>query len=525
MKFNMIIAFTLIISACIPSIPTSPTPMQTNTSVLSVAPLPTATVHATSTPLSMIEVDGLRIPDPKATNPEFFDGHDPDSILVKFANAFGVEIKDIGNLKSVSKTGHDGKQFVALTTGDLAATATFDESGTPLLIAEQDEHGDWIWIEATPAKLYTLNNQVLEITMATYRFDDKGDLDSSNDEWLPMLANDAFKKLILESGNRIFIAGEMDTKWIFSNFKKSDWDRVLSDWDNIKANLDRKELPGGFDYNWQASENLINFALANGMQIRVQHLAYDSDVPEAFWSYSAEEAKKLLEFIVKAKVIKFGSQVNAWDLPDEVIERETYNQGFWTGKKLNAQTTVVLAAKFAREVNPNARLIFVGDFLFENFPDSNFHQHYFAFIDSLIQLDVPIDALINENNLWVRSPVDEEKIARVFAEAKKRNLRIEGGEATIAISSVYPTWPNRRAEITVPEADLPFVQAQMFADMVRLYRENGVFSFGFGNLEDENSFQARLGYPDSKTSLSPNLSGERKPAWYAFMASALKNFE
>lgn len=34
-----------------------------------------------------------------------------------------------------------------MTTGDLASTADFDESGTPLLIAEQGENGKWRWSE------------------------------------------------------------------------------------------------------------------------------------------------------------------------------------------------------------------------------------------------------------------------------------------------------------------------------------------------------------------------------------------
>ncbi len=69
--------------------------------------------------------------------------------IVPFANAFGVKPEEVGNLTPQLLTGVDGKQFVVLTTGDLAATTTFDESTTPLMIAEQGENGEWVWSEAT----------------------------------------------------------------------------------------------------------------------------------------------------------------------------------------------------------------------------------------------------------------------------------------------------------------------------------------------------------------------------------------
>ena len=69
----------------------------------------------------------------------------PDEALLsssvdQFAKAFGVTPEEVGNLTPKLLTGIDGKQFVVMTTGDLAATAKFDESGTPLLIAEQGEN-------------------------------------------------------------------------------------------------------------------------------------------------------------------------------------------------------------------------------------------------------------------------------------------------------------------------------------------------------------------------------------------------
>ncbi|MCL5428233.1 MAG: endo-1,4-beta-xylanase [Chloroflexi bacterium] len=340
-----------------------------------------------------------------------------------------------------------------------------------------------------------------------------------------MLDNPGYKNLVLESANRLFISGELNTTWVFSEFRKSDWDRILSDWDNIKAQLDKQKLPTGFKYNWKASQDLIDFAIDNGLQVRGGNLIFDDDVPQGFWAYSPDEAKKLLEFIVKTRVIKFGASVNIWNIASEMVARAMYNSGFYTGEKLDAITSTQLTAQFAKEVDPEIQLAYVEDFVFENFPSPPFHNDYFKFIDRLQELGVPVDVLIIENNLWVRSPIDREKINLVFGEAKERNLSIEGGETTIALSSIYPGWPNRPPEEYPDDQDLLFIQADMAAELKQIYRENGVTSFGFGAMDDITGWQARIGYPDSRSTLSPNYAGERKPIWYSFMAASLNDFK
>jgi GH35 family endo-1,4-beta-xylanase len=125
----------------------------------SITPIPalmTATplnLETPTPPVPMIEVGGLQIPDPHVSNPELFDVTKPDSPIVQFANAFGVTPQEVGELTPELKTAVDGTQFAVLTIADLPQTADFDESGTPLMIAEQGENGEWNWSEATFTKI------------------------------------------------------------------------------------------------------------------------------------------------------------------------------------------------------------------------------------------------------------------------------------------------------------------------------------------------------------------------------------
>lgn len=110
-------------------------------------PIPPNSLESPTPSVPMIEVGGLQIPDPHVSNPELFDVTKPDSPIVEFANAFGVTPEEVGELTPEVKTAADGSQFAVLTTSDLPSTADFDESGTPLMIAEQGENGEWVWSE------------------------------------------------------------------------------------------------------------------------------------------------------------------------------------------------------------------------------------------------------------------------------------------------------------------------------------------------------------------------------------------
>ena len=58
---------------------------------------PTLTPEAPTPSIPTIEVGGLKLPDPKISNPELFDVTKPDSPIVKFANAFGVNSEDVAS--------------------------------------------------------------------------------------------------------------------------------------------------------------------------------------------------------------------------------------------------------------------------------------------------------------------------------------------------------------------------------------------------------------------------------------------
>jgi hypothetical protein len=135
----------LMLSACAPaSAPTStPAPSATPLPTATATPTsstPTATPTATPTPIPTIQVGDLSVPDPRVTNPELFDVTKKDSPIVEYANAFNLNSADVlAGLHPEIEKPKGMPEFITMRTSD----------GVALMMATQNENGEWVWQKAT----------------------------------------------------------------------------------------------------------------------------------------------------------------------------------------------------------------------------------------------------------------------------------------------------------------------------------------------------------------------------------------
>ena len=132
----LLIAF--ILASCAPAVKVVPT--ETAISTLTFTPIPTATI--TSTPIPIIDVEGQNIPDPRFSNPDFFDVTNAKSPIVQFAKAFDIQPNDvISGLNYKIKRDINGSDFVVASTS----------SQVVLLLAIQNGDGQYKWEKVTPS--------------------------------------------------------------------------------------------------------------------------------------------------------------------------------------------------------------------------------------------------------------------------------------------------------------------------------------------------------------------------------------
>jgi hypothetical protein len=352
MKQTLNIALILLIflTACsaVATTPLAPTETPhlfepTFTETLTPAPgeIPTETPTATSS-VPMIEVDGLQIPEPKVSNPELFDltEHllaENNSPIVQFANAFGVNPEEVGDLTPQLLTGIDGKQFVVLTTGDLSATANFDESGTPLLIAEQGENGEWEWKE-TPGRIFADDiNVPLGTQIVNYKLTDK-----------------KYTQEIVNFANLATIAGEFDWGVIARGINIAELIRRIKNGENPK-NL--------FDFS--SADKVVLFANENGMRIIIYHVFTPQFIPNELYEElrTGNISWDDFELFLKVYAIELGTRYNGTSDPllkinEFVVANEIAAHLLWSDNndiinQMVQRGTLTKLFKWLNEVNPN----------------------------------------------------------------------------------------------------------------------------------------------------------------------------
>lgn len=113
----------------------TPAPSMTPTT----PPSPTVTLSPTVTPISMLEVGNLTVPDPRHTVPEMFDPQKPDAPISRYVHA----LKSAGIEITVEQVVQE-LQFQQLEDqDDYSSVVALTADGTPLLFAEKDQDGEW----------------------------------------------------------------------------------------------------------------------------------------------------------------------------------------------------------------------------------------------------------------------------------------------------------------------------------------------------------------------------------------------
>jgi hypothetical protein len=156
----------------IPPTPETATSTPTPTPTLTPQPTKTPTPTETPTPIPQIEVNGVKVPDPKITNPELFNLTKKDAPIPAFINALnkaGIKITSEKILQGLTyqaievpkrdpktgevikdEKGNEVKETVVFGVYNLPPEV-FPENyrdlagPIPIFIAKENENGEWIW--------------------------------------------------------------------------------------------------------------------------------------------------------------------------------------------------------------------------------------------------------------------------------------------------------------------------------------------------------------------------------------------
>lgn len=464
MRMRISLATLLVVSllgAC-----AAPAPMPTPT------PLPTATATVTPTvtptPIPTLppeQLGGLGgVPDPRYSNPELFDLNKSDAPIPQFVHAMrmaGVEINPqqiVGSLASEQKTGVDSKPFIiGYYNLDPDPTKTGEplEGKIPLLLATQDDQGEWIWKKITIRDLaeridVKIGSQVIWEGLVDPRI------------------SGSYKRISATEFNELVIDGELH------------WGGTLTG--PLKAIHPERNV-----YSFEKTDALVDFAENNGMSIQAHHLVWGiywnpqmTTLPD--WilkgNFSRQELIAIMQEHIQAVMTRYKDRIRSYTV---VNEPYPYSQGadFWMDNI--GEKYIEIAFETARKTDPNAILIL--DDATNYLWDSQRTQYDFKVVRQLRSKTVVaggenyplIDAIGIQMHIDASKAPTKEQLMLTMKTFGEAGVRVYVTESLVDVS-----------KLTGTDKEKQFIQAGIYADMLGACLESGVCDgfaiFGFSDV-------------------------------------------
>lgn len=165
------------------------------------------------------------------------------------------------------------------------------------------------------------------------------------------------------------------------------------------------------EYNFEAADQLVDWALANGMEVRGHALLWHESTPDYFFEGTQEEIRARLEDYITTVVTHFRGRIHIWDVANEVVSVDLFNgeDGIGPDRRSNwyeavgSADYVDWAFLAARAADPDA-LLFINDFETEN-PQKR--AWLIEIVQRLQSRGVPIDGIGHQMHLQQNTTAEE----------------------------------------------------------------------------------------------------------------------
>lgn len=336
---------------------------------------------------------------------------------------------------------------------------------------------------------------------------------------------------LLKQVNLLTITADLNISVVFNDFSMQDWKEILSNWDEIKSQLDNGAIPDRYPYNWTPAEKIYKFAAKNNMAVRAQHLLDGNDFTEAIKNggFSEDELMKILEFETSVKVLKFKGQTYSWNVADEMVLTEINkagngDYGFWN-REVNLDEAVLLIAETVKKHDPKALTVFTENFVLEKIfkeAEPDHREQFFVFLKKMKDANAPIDCVELENNWWIYTMSEKEFILEVHQKILDMGYCIAAPETTVFISDYYPVWWIQPDKLQI--TDTPIIeQTKAYRTVTEVYTELPTMGMGLGEIWDKTSWlnfvtgNGNFDEPSDTYASVFDVNGNPKPAYYAIL--------
>lgn len=243
----------------------------------------------------------------------------------------------------------------------------------------------------------------------------------------------------------------------------SKYDEILKrEFSSITAEYEMKMniiLPTKGNYDWSKSDAIVDYAIANGINVHGHALVWHNSVPDWLANYTgtnAEFEQEVKDYIT-AVLTRYKGKVTSWDVVNEAINDTggTLRQTVFSEKM--GDNYVAKCFQFAREADPDV-LLFYNDYSVTT--NDTKQTAIFNLIDDLQTNNVPIDGIGFQMHIQYNSP-SVNQMETAVNKALDRGLKLHFSELDVRAN------PNK--DITTLTEERAIAQKNKIKEVVAVY--------------------------------------------------------
>lgn len=241
---------------------------------------------------------------------------------------------------------------------------------------------------------------------------------------------------------------------------------------SITAENDMKFVsvhPQEQQYTFEAGDQLMDFAVANGLKMRGHTLVWHNQTTD--WVFQGENGQPASRELLLARmkshidtvVGRYKGQIYCWDVVNEVIEDKSdvwLRDSRWLQQV--GEDFIAKAFHYAHEADPNA-LLFYNDY---NECNPIKRDKIIKLVQSLQAQEVPIHGIGLQGH-WNLSGPSIEEIREAIEKYAALGLQLQVTELDVSVFD----YEDRRTDLTAPTAEMLERQAERYEQIFELFRE------------------------------------------------------
>ena len=164
------------------------------------------------------------------------------------------------------------------------------------------------------------------------------------------------------------------------------------------------------NYNWSQADEIVDYAVANELNIHGDTLIWHNSTPEWLENYSGSDAEfeNIIEEYITQVVSRYKGKITSWDVVNEGVNNSGGILRSTVFKERMGDDYIAKCLNFARNAVPDV-LLFYNDYGMAN--NLSKQDNFFELIEDWKNINIPIDGIGFQMHISYTSPTKEKIVA------------------------------------------------------------------------------------------------------------------